>query len=375
MAGFLVIIFLMYLVWYLFLARGQFAVFQTAKASTPFVSVIVAAHNEENHISGLLTSLQKQTYPAEHFEIIIVDDRSTDKTNLILKNWQKKLANLFVYRIEQSSAHMPAKKFALTQAIQKSRGDILLFTDADCFPAPTWISTTVSYFTDDTGVVIGFSPLKATGKKLLPRLLEIESVWNSLVARTGLAWNIPMTATGRNLAYRKSVFKQVDGFQAIAHSISGDDDLFLHLVHRRTSFRLQFANSPKSTVVSIPPTSWKHFFRQRIRHFSAGKYYNPLSQLIYAVFHLSNTVLLLSPIFCIWNRQVPLILVLLFLKFSMDFFLLSSFQKSFKYSTSLYLLVLWEYFYLAEVWIIGILSNFLPVTWKEPQTVTGTNAK
>ncbi len=375
MTGFLAIIFSMYLVWYLFLARGQFAIFQMAETDTPFVSVIVAAHNEEKHLDDLLTSLQKQTYPAEQFEIIIVDDRSTDKTNLILKNWQKKLPNLFVYRIEQPSVHLPAKKFALTQGIQKSRGNILLFTDADCFAAPTWISTTLSYFTDDTGVVIGFSPLKAADKKLLPRLLELESVFNSLVARAGLAWNIPMTATGRNLAYRKSVFKQVNGFQAIAHSISGDDDLFLHLVHRRTSFRTQFANSPKGTVASILPTSWKQFFRQRIRHFSAGKYYNPLSKLIYALFHLSNTVLLLSPILCIWNRQIHLILVLLFLKFSMDFFLLSSFQKSFKYSTSLCLLVLWEYFYLAEVWIIGILSNFLPIKWKEPQTVTGTNAK
>jgi len=374
MIAFLVIIFLMYFGWYLFLVRGQFAVFQTVKANNPFVSIIVAAHNEENHLEDLLTLLQKQTYATERFEIIIVDDRSTDGTSRILKNWQKKLPNLRVYRIDQPSAHIPAKKFALTRGIQASRGDILLFTDADCLPVSAWISTTLSYFSADTGVVVGFSPLKATGQRLLPRLLEIESVYNSLVARAGLAWNIPMTATGRNLAYPKSVFEQVSGFEAIAHSVSGDDDLFLHLVHKRTPLKIKFANSPGSTVVSFPPTSLRHLFRQRIRHFSAGKYYNPLSQLLYVLFHVSNTLLLLSPIFFFWNQHVPLVLTLLLLKFSMDFFLLYSFQKSFKYATSLHLLVLWEYFYLAEVWIIGILSHILPITWKEPQT-TGTYAE
>ncbi|NOY79191.1 MAG: glycosyltransferase [Calditrichaeota bacterium] len=368
MAGFLVIIFLMYTGWVLFLMRGQIAIFQTTQPNNPFVSVIVAAHNEESHLEALLASLQKQTYPAEQFEIILADDRSTDGTSRILKAWQKKLANLRVVRIDTLSARMPAKKFALTRGIQTSRGEILLFTDADCLPDSAWISTTLSYFTDDTGLVVGFAPLRAARKNLLSRLLEIESVYNSLVARAGLAWNIPMTATGRNLAYRKSVFNQVGGFEAISHSISGDDDLFLHLVHKQTRDKMVFANHPGSTVLSFPPSSWKHFFRQRMRHLSAGKYYNPLSQLLYGFFHLSNTLLLLSPIFLFWNKQVPLILALLLAKFSMDVFLLVTFQKSFKYKTSLYLLVFWEYFYLAEVWVIGILSRIFPVTWKEPQT-------
>ncbi len=374
MTDFLAIIFLIYMGWYFFLLRGQFASFQKAEAPVTFISVIIAAHNEEKNLDQLLEHLRQQTYPPDRFEIILVDDRSTDKTRDILLNWQQRLTNLRVIRIEQPAVQMPAKKFALTQGILESRGDILLFTDADCLPVPGWISTILSYFSNDTAVVVGFSPLKATQHKLLPQLLEIESVFNNLIARAGLAWNIPMTATGRNLAYRKSVFNQVNGFKAIAHSISGDDDLFIHLVHRETPFKMQFASQPESTVVSFPPTSWKHFFQQKLRHFSAGKYYNPLSQVLYALFHISNTLLLLSPIFLFWWRQEPFIIALLLLKFSMDYFLLFSFQKSFKYTTSLRLLILWEYFYLAEVWVIGILSHILPVTWHEPQA-TSTHAE
>ena len=374
MAGFLVTVFLFYLAWSIFLLRRPFSHFQKTNTSSEFVSVIVAAHNEEINLPHLLESLQNQTYPLQKFEIILVDDRSTDASSKILLNWQKKMPNLRVLRVEKKISQMPAKKFALTQGIQHSKGRILFFTDADCIPSQTWISSTLSYFTPETGIVVGFAPLKANTKKLLPKLLEIESVFNSLVARSGISWNIPMTATGRNLAYRKSVFNQVNGFETIAHSISGDDDLFLHLVHEKTSFNMQYANTPQSNVISFPPTSWKHFFRQRVRHFSAGKYYNPLSQVIYAVFHASNSLLLISPIFLIWSNNISLIISLLFIKFCIDFSLLFSFGKTFKYKMSLQLLILWEYFYLAEVWIIGVLSHILPVTWKETQTI-GTHAK
>ncbi|GBD92525.1 beta-monoglucosyldiacylglycerol synthase [bacterium BMS3Abin05] len=366
---FILTIFLIYLIWILFLIKGLFYSFEKTDRLPHFISVIIAAHNEAANLPALLESLQSQTFPQNKFEIIIVDDRSSDDSPKILNEWQQKLPNLRVIRIEETSLNMPAKKFALSLGIEKSRSEILLFTDADCRPAATWIEATLPCFTRETGIVVGFAPLQAQKNGFLQKFTAIESVFDNLVAKAGLAWQIPMTATGRNLAYRKSVYEKVNGFTPIAHSISGDDDLFLHLVRKKTSYKLAFADTPKSTVVSSPPMSWKHFFSQRIRHFSAGKYYNFPSKILYGLFYLSHTILLLLPVLLFFGKHSWLIAGLFVTKLLIDFTIFTTAQRKFKFDLPMNMMFFWEYFYPAEVWIIGILSFFLPIHWKENSSV------
>ena len=127
------------------------------------VTVIVAARNEESAIGNLISDLMKQNYPAESFEVIIADDHSTDRTAEVVKNSIQSDPRFHLIRVKTKENGLTAKKNAIYQALKQSRGEIILSVDADCRVKPTWIETMISYFTPETGMVVGFSQLGQRG--------------------------------------------------------------------------------------------------------------------------------------------------------------------------------------------------------------------
>ena len=119
------------------------------------ISVIIAARNEEKHLPNLLDSLISQNYQKENYEIIVVDDRSEDKTAAIVKKYQSKNSNITLLQIKNESKHLLGKKGALDKGIRSAMYDILAFTDADCVPTRNWLTQINRHFTDDTDVVAG----------------------------------------------------------------------------------------------------------------------------------------------------------------------------------------------------------------------------
>ena len=213
------------------------------------VSVVVAARNEENNIESLLNDMINQTYSTELYEIIIVNDGSEDNTGTIIDRYVEKYNLIKHIRAKlNDNQGLTGKKNALNQGIQRSNGEIILTTDADCRVKKTWIESMVSYFTKDVGMVVGFSQF-ANGEEQCSILEQLQAIdFLSLMAATQGAINIncPLAASGQNLAYRKSVFEQVNGFQKIKHRVSGDDVLLLQLINKFTEWRIRFASSAKS---------------------------------------------------------------------------------------------------------------------------------
>ena len=151
------VLLLYYLVYLGIFYRGMERKYTAATNAQPFVSVVVAARNEENTISQLLTSLINQDYPENMYEVIIADDGSDDATARIVRDFQRKSENLILIPVALSGEVMSRKKNALAQAVQKSRGEIILTTDADCVVTYQWISGMVRYFGRGVGMVVGLS--------------------------------------------------------------------------------------------------------------------------------------------------------------------------------------------------------------------------
>jgi cellulose synthase/poly-beta-1,6-N-acetylglucosamine synthase-like glycosyltransferase len=260
----------------------------------PLVSIIVAARNEEATIGHLLRCLAKQTYSNK--EIIIVNDRSTDTTAQIIESFKTKIPSLTCLHITSLPDDFPAKKHALRSAIQASHGDILCFTDADCFPSPHWVEELVAGFRDDVGLLTGYSPyiVDAPYNKLLHRFINYEELRGGIWAAGSIGLNRGWLCTGRSLAYRRRVYDEVGGFEKIKMSISGDDDMFLQLVRRETKWKLSYILSPESFVPTLPPKTFRQFVNQRKRHFSTGKYFSIPQQLFFACYHVANLLLLLT---------------------------------------------------------------------------------
>lgn len=282
-------------------------------------SIIVAARNEERTIAPLLHSLIALDYPKEHYEIIIVNDRSTDATADIVTDISAHAENITLISLTENNSDLPNKKHALSVGIRHARYPILAFTDADCIVPPTWLKRLSEQFSDDVGLVAGYSPyLFHESKHWFHSFLRYEELKGTIFAAAAVGLNSPYMCTGRNLAYRKIVFEQVGGFEKIKHSISGDDDLFLQLVHKTTHWKIRYMTSPSSYVHTQPPIHVRSFVNQRIRHISASKYYPTTIKVLFGCAHLlllGSLILLLS---------IPLYaLILLLVRMNVDALLIA----------------------------------------------------
>lgn len=247
------------------------------------ISIIVAARNEEERIGSLMESLINQDYPSDKFEIIIVNDRSTDSTATIIEQFAKHHSTITLISIESNTSDMPHKKNALRLGIEHASFEILAFTDADCIVPKQWLKEISNHYSDDVGVVAGYSPYAVESTS---SYLRYEENKNSLIAASAVGLNIAYMCTGRNFSYRKSIYNDVGGFEKIKSSISGDDDLFLQLVQKNTQWNIRYMISPESYVRTFSPKSFSQFVNQRTRHVSASKYYPPHITAGYSAVHL-----------------------------------------------------------------------------------------
>lgn len=294
--------FLLLILWGLFRVReGRNQRLQT-------VSVIVAVKNEEQLIGACLRKLLAQDYPQERYEIVVVDDGSVDATAEITRGISRENSRVRLLSAQGGDDHLRAKKRALQMGIENSDGEIILITDADCLPAPTWISSMVRHFEPSVGLVAGH--VREEGSAVWQKLRSLERLSVAAVAAGAIGWNQGITATGGNLGYRRQVFHEVDGFKALSKPLSGDDDLFIQLVSRRTTWQLQYAFEPEAAVTTQSPANLGQFVAQERRRTSKGKYYPPWVQAILAEAFLMNLALVVSIPFCLGHPAVhPLPLI------------------------------------------------------------------
>ncbi len=254
------------------------------------VSVVIAARNESKNLSRLLDDLASQDYPKDKLEIIVTDDRSTDKTWKIITDYMNEYLNFKGIQITEKSNDMTPKKHALSKAVSTARGDIILSTDGDCRVPPTWVSSMVGNLGSSTGIVAGFSTVKAENRlfHLFQRVdfLSLMSA-NAGAMGMGFAW----AGSGQNLAYKKSYFNQIDGFRPVAHQISGDDIYLIQSISKIGGGT--FNPDPAGAVTTLPIDSFSQFINQRIRWASnaPGQHH---SQIWFLVFLLSAFILNVS---------------------------------------------------------------------------------
>jgi cellulose synthase/poly-beta-1,6-N-acetylglucosamine synthase-like glycosyltransferase len=256
----------------------------------PAVSIIIASRNEARNLPALLAVLCRQDYPA--FEIIVVNDRSTDNSADILAKFVEAYPHILkVIHIQAVPEGINPKKNALQIAIAQSQHDWLLLTDADCLPCDaSWVTNMVQARKDEhTRIVLGISPLipkkdSPTGF-WLKNFVQYETFYTALQYAGFAQGGKPYMGVGRNLLYHKSLFEQVGGFGRFLQTTGGDDDLFINQVAtaENTAIALE-----KAFVYSYMPASWGAWYRQKTRHLSVGKHYKPADQMRLAMLYASQ---------------------------------------------------------------------------------------
>ena len=251
------------------------------------VTVVIPAHNETNNVDACLSALAEQSYPAELTEIILVDDHSTDGTGDRANSWKSRLTHLKVIRSEMNTYVCP-KKNALTQGIRSSSGEIILTTDADCLPAPGWITSMVSCFTPEIGMVAGFAPLHSRSG-LLGSLLAFQSLCVNALSAGSIGAGFPLSCSGRNLAYRREAFEEVEGFNNSGDIRGGDDVLLMRSIHTNTTWRTGFNPDPEARVISAPHLD--SLYRRQLRYQSKSLHFGiPVLILLITVYIFHTTL-------------------------------------------------------------------------------------
>lgn len=253
---------------------------------SPSLSIIVAARNEEAVLEGCLEALQKQDYMGE-WEVVLVDDRSDDKTSEIATDWLNRWDRLRAVRAPDNTAFACPKKSALSVGIASAKGEVLLFTDADCRPRPDWARRTAARFSPDVGLVAGHAHT-LEGHSLIQRVLSVENSAVGALGAGSFAQGRPLSCTGRNLAYRKSVYDAVGGFAPIGHMLGGDDVYFMRLVAKAGLWKMVWNSGV--VVESLPaPSRWRAILHQKMRHAAKGGHYQGPALILGAgvyAFHL-----------------------------------------------------------------------------------------
>ena len=248
-----------------------------SQTEKPGVSVIVCAKNEYENLQKLIPALLQQEYP--NFEIILVDDKSTDETYDYAIELEQREKKFKLLRIDLTPDHIHNKKYAITLGVKAAKNDIILLTDADCLPAgENWIDEMTKGFSDDKKqFVLGFSQYKDQ-ETFLSKFINYETLLTG-IHYIGIALlGNPYMGVGRNLGYRKSVFLKNNGFGKFQGIVGGDDDLIInqHARKRNTSIVL----SAQAVVYSLPKTSYKEFVLQKTRHLSVGRHYRKADRLL-----------------------------------------------------------------------------------------------
>lgn len=261
-------------------------------STTEGISVVVAANNELDNLKKLIPAVLNQEYP--NFELIVINDRSSDGTLEYLYELSQLHEHLQVRNVDDIPDHVNGKKYALTLGIKAAQFENILFTDADCVPSSNgWIVSMASGFNNKKEIVLGYSSYQRK-PGFLNYFIRYETLLTGIEYLAAAKMGAPYMGVGRNLGYQKSLFLNHKGYRGYQDIVGGDDDLFVN--KHASSKNTAVVVGTHSTTRSTAKTTWGSYFKQKVRHLAVGKLYKFPSKFFLSLFNISWIMVLLMAV-------------------------------------------------------------------------------
>ena len=247
--------------------------------STTF-SVVIAARNEEQIIASCLGAIALQNYPAELFEVIIVNDHSTDATFKLVHEFITEHPGISVKLLNSKGE---GKKRAITEGIHIATGQLILVTDADCQMSEDWIPSFAMFYEKKRARCIS-GPVKMTGKGIFAGIQGLEFMSLIGSGAGSISAGMPVMCNGANFCYEKTVFEAVEGFEDNHHYTSGDDVFLMLKINKRFGAgSVGFLKDPAAIVTTAAQPDLRSFLRQRMRWTSKSPGYTDFGIILTGV--------------------------------------------------------------------------------------------
>jgi cellulose synthase/poly-beta-1,6-N-acetylglucosamine synthase-like glycosyltransferase len=275
----------------------------TGKIPDVSVSIIVPVRNEEKSIKQCLESLFAQNYPQHLFEVIVVDDYSTDHTRKIVRELTFPALRLFDLQqyLGTRGEKKPNKKEAISIGVKNAQGEIIVTTDGDCVRGENWLATMVEFFAAHNYKLLT-APVMIHPAYTPLQLLQMADV-NALMGITGatIRAQLPTMCSGANLMYKKETFIEVDGFKGNHDVASGDDIFLMQKIQEKYPHSIGFLKNYDSCVFTQPEKGIFGFLGQRIRWISKTKHARWWVKAMLFFAYLFNLFVLLVAVYSLYG--------------------------------------------------------------------------
>jgi len=340
----------------------------------PFVSIIIAARNEEKNIGVCIESILAQTYSERNFEVIVVNDHSTDETAHVVKSFHEE--NIRLINLEdfiQNKSLNSYKKKSIETALQFAKGELIVTTDADCIAPAKWLETLVSFYLEKKPVFVCL-PVRfmepATDahffQKFLVRFQCLDFLTLQGITGASVYKKFHGMCNGANLAYEKRVFHEVNGFEGIDELASGDDMLLMHKIQKLHSEKVMYLKSPDVIIDTKAAASVHDFLNQRIRWASKANSYTDkkITAVLMLVYFFNAWIVVLAIAAVFFENAFVLLLISIISKIFFELFFLFPVAKFFNQQKLLPWFIPAEPFHVLYTIIAGWLGRFGSYKWK-----------
>jgi cellulose synthase/poly-beta-1,6-N-acetylglucosamine synthase-like glycosyltransferase len=321
------------------------------------ISVIIAIKNEAQNIDGLLSSLKNLDYPADFYEVIIVDDNSSDGTSEKLKLRINKFNNLSLEELKRTG--LTGKRNALEYGISIAKYSNIVITDADCRPEPGWLKSHSKSFDEGFNFQFGIAPFEQNST-FINKITCFENLRSSILTFSFAGLGLPYSAAARNLGFTKKAFLEIDGYLRTQDTLSGDDDLLLREAIKQ-KLKIVTITENGSFVYSRAKETFKDYLNQRARHTQTSFYYLLKQKLALGLWHLLNLFFLFSVVLIAIN---PLWGILALFKLITDTIVVKFYEKNFGYRFNLLEIIPLQIMYELLLILHFVNARFMKIKWK-----------
>lgn len=342
------------------------------------ISIIIPARNEEENIGNCLQSIIEQSYPPHLFEVLVVDDHSTDNTAAIILSYAAYNVKLISLKDYLSANEINSyKKKAIEISIQQSNGELIVTSDADCIFPKNWLTTIASFYESKRPAFIVMPVLISYGKKMIEVFQSLDFMTLQGITGASVHKKFHSMCNGANLAYTKEAFIAVNGFKGIDNIASGDDMLLMHKIYNKFPNNIEYLKSQEVIVTTNPVSTIQQFFNQRIRWASkADQFDDKRIFVVLIIVYFLNVLMIVLPILAlISNRSFSLMNIqlsifnfyacLLLIKTIFELFFLYPVANFFNQTKLLWWFPIAQPFHIVYTVIAGWLGKFGKYTWKE----------
>ncbi|MEO6549022.1 MAG: glycosyltransferase [Ferruginibacter sp.] len=331
------------------------------------ISIIIPARDEEQNIRDCLDSIVSQSYPKHLFEVLVVDDHSTDNTAAIILRYEQQNVKLISLKAFLNDNEINSyKKKAIEIAIQQSNGELVITTDADCRTPPGWLNTIAAYYQQNNAAFIAMPVGYDRTKNFLGIFQSLDFMTLQGITGAAVDKKVHSMCNGANLAYQKRAYEEAGGFKGIDSIASGDDMLLMHKIFTLFPSRVFFLKSKKVIVYTQAVDTLKGFINQRIRWASkADKYDDKRIFAVLLLVYFFNVWIFALGILSIFYPLIFQFIYLLAAKTILELLFLYPVAGFFDNRKLLWWFPIAQPLHVVYTMVAGWLGKFGKYTWKE----------